>query len=256
MRGDYGEKANREKGEVEKRKVKSETVQPRKLSFAKEAAKKKRKMLSSSTDNLLKKKRKEKGEGKEGKMGGVKKEKQRRVKLVNLFNEGMVSSGQEVTFRGCKGVISNKGSILYMGEEFYTPSGFATKVCRDLGGSRSTRPNGWEVVFVDGHKMSTLRKLYKHRISPAAPLIQIEEEEVKISSEEEKELLQEENHTVSHSNITESPESSVDVPHKKSGGEEALSLDFLAQVSLLHTSLTRLDTNISPSGEEGEQEKK
>jgi len=110
------------------------------------------------TDNKMRKKEK------------IKKE---RIKLCNLFTEGYILEGQSVVYRNRIGKINTKGIIAYKEKSFTSPSGWATEINKELGGSNSTRPNGWHDVYINGHRLSSIREKYvsnkKIRLSNVNP---------------------------------------------------------------------------------------
>lgn len=86
--------------------------------------------------------------------------KKERIKLSNLFTEGFIIEGQTVIYRNKSGKISNKGLIVYREKHFSSPSGWATEINKELGGSTSTRPNGWHDVTINRERLSSIRERY------------------------------------------------------------------------------------------------
>lgn len=109
--------------------------------------------------------------------------KKKRVKLSHLLEEGILREGQEVQYKGRTAHISKNGMIVYNETSHRTPSGWATHVCRELGGSTATRPNGWEAVMVDGRRISFFRKMYEQKYG-LAPQDNKEEEEEEVGEQE------------------------------------------------------------------------
>ena len=122
---------------------------------------KKSQKKSKKRDNDATKKTKSKGK----KLKNNDQNKKERVKLINLFTEGLIREGEIVKYREKCGKINNKGSIFYKEKIFNSPSGWATEINKELGGSVSTRPNGWHDVFINGNRLSSLREKYETQTS-------------------------------------------------------------------------------------------
>eukprot|EP01091_Cochliopodium_minus_P021229 TRINITY_DN962_c0_g1_i1.p1 TRINITY_DN962_c0_g1~~TRINITY_DN962_c0_g1_i1.p1 ORF type:complete len:225 (+),score=59.34 TRINITY_DN962_c0_g1_i1:239-913(+) len=109
----------------------------------------------------------------DNKMRKKEKIKKERIKLHNLFTEGYILEGQSVIYRNRTGKINTKGIISYKDKSFTSPSGWATEINKELGGSNSTRPNGWHDVYINGHRLSSIRDKFisnkKIRLSNVNP---------------------------------------------------------------------------------------